>query len=181
VYAALILLCLLPSLVWAGDRVCGNSTDAAGPTDGVLSYVESVDNTDLPAGCVAVPEDDIVTQRALKDTPGFDRRKYRVVSSLMTLKSQSVRDAIDAADAATAATRAAILAEFTTNEACNVTSLQEAIDKIETQRAAIQTDIDAVTNIATAKTALTSANTRLTAIDKNIAKCLFAIIKVTIR
>jgi tryptophan 2,3-dioxygenase len=175
------VLCLLPSLAWAGDRVCGDSTDTASPTAGLASYVESVDNTDLPAGCVAVPKDDIPAQRALKDTPGFDRRKYRVVNGLMTLKSQSVRDAIDAADTAAASVRAAILAEFTTNEACNVTSLQEAIDKIETQRAAIQTDIDAVTNIATAKAALTSANARLTAIDKNIAKCLFAIIKVTIR
>lgn len=68
--------------------------------------------------------------------------------------------------------------EVRTNQVCNVANLQEAIDRITIQKTAIQVDIDAVTNIATAKVALTTANNRLTAINIDIVKCFASIIKL---
>ena len=96
-----------------------------------------------------------------------------------TLQTMAQALVVDQANAAAqaAAERVTLEQEQTTNPACNVTSLQDALDKINGQQVAIQADIDAITNIATAKTALTTTNNRLTTIDANIVKCLFVLMK----
>jgi hypothetical protein len=190
----ILLMCallLLPVASWAADIVCGTDVQ-------LCRYIPSSSLAKVtPTTCKELPEADppvTVTetctaitdtataqqQRAFLNTPANrDIRKLRVVGGLVVLKEQAVLDAIAALDAATAAEMDEVDANLDSNDACNATSLQNAIDKINNQRDIIQADIDAVTTLPTAKTALTTANTRLTAIDKNIAQCLFVILKKT--
>ena len=172
VIAGLLLILLsFPALAWGNAGVCGDA-------NGVRAFrPANVGPANVgPADCFVIPEANTTAQVALWDsTP--DKRHLRVTEGLLALKSQGEIDAITAADAAAAAATAELATEQATNPVCNATSLQDALDKIATQKAAIQTDIDAMTTIATAKTALTTMNNRLTAIDANIVKCVVVLLR----
>lgn len=172
----MIVVILLGLLVWAvpslaADWVVGDAT-------GLVQYYHSRPSTKVPPTAVQIPEEQTAAQRAfLAANP--DRRKLRVVGGLVVLKDPADIAAIDAADAAAAAEAAAVEAELANNDSCNASSLDDALAKVENQRVQIQAQIDAVTNLANAKDALTFMNTRVTAIDKNIVRCLFAVLKKT--
>ena len=169
--ALLLILLSLPVLAWGNAGVCGDA-------DGVREFhPANVGPANIPApDCFVIPENETTAQVALWDsTP--DKRHLAVVGGVLVLKSQAAIDAIATADTAAAAAAAELAAEQVANPVCNATSLQEALAKIQTQKDAMQADIDAITTIATAKTALTTMNNRLTAIDANIVKCVVVLLR----
>ena len=174
--ALLLCLVMLPALAWGEDFVCG--TDADTVDGGLRAYRRNIDPTQAQADCYQVPEVQQAAQRALVDST--DRRKLRVdtVAHLAVLKSQSVRDAIDAADAAAAAEAAALAAELA-GAGCASDSLAEAEQKIHTQMDIARASANAITNVATAKTAALAIIDKSELILVNVARCFYALLRTT--
>ena len=102
-------------------------------------------------------------------------------NSTVTLPTaQQILDRFAQDDAARAIEQAAAIAreqafetEIATNNLCTA-ELQDIIDRIDVEQAAIQTAIDASNNLAQAKTAMTTMNQRVAGALKKVAKCLRA-------
>ena len=176
VNAVLLCVVLLPALAWGEDFVCGTEADTV--DGGLRVYRRSIDPTQAQADCYQVPEVQQAAQRTLVDST--NRRKLRVdtVARLAVLKSQSVRDAIDAADAAAKAAAEAIQAELD-SAGCQSTSLADAETKIHTQMDIARAAANAITNVATAKTAALSIIDKTELILVNVARCFYALRAVT--
>ena len=91
----------------------------------------------------------------------------------VTVMSQAEQDAMDAPAVAFAALQASYDAEITGSDLCTAT-LDELTTRINAERDVIQTSIDATTNIASAKTAMTAMNTRYAAALRKAVKCIRA-------
>ena len=191
-----LVLLACPALALAGDYACGTGTAATGGGTQFRAYLPNKDPSQVTAevDCTAVSKADTPTQRAFLTSMNdagvqriSDPRKLRVLNGLVEDKVQADIDAVNAADAAAKAEQDALAEEKATNPACNMTSLQEAEDKVNAVKAEIQASIDAinvaaVVNVATTQTAfnqvkasLTMMNNRLTKFDTHIARCLLAL------
>lgn len=116
---------------------------------------------------------------------GAPAPKYlKVVDGLAVAMSTAEQDAVDADLAAKAAAAQALHDEVTTQDLCSSATLAEIDTKIDTFMdaavAVMTTDITAVTNVATAKTALATVAQQLSnqrVAYKKILRCLVAIKK----
>lgn len=172
------LLLLLPTLSYAGFFVCGDDQDTV---DGGLRTVHpSKDASQVEPDCLRVAPGDIAAQRTFLQTT--DRRFVRLdtTANVAVLKSQSVIDQIVAAEAAADAVLAAIQAELQ-SAGCASTSLADAEQKISNQLQAARDATDLVSNIATAKTALTTTIDKTELLLKSVARCFFALRGVILR
>ena len=90
--------------------------------------------------------------------------------------TQAEKDAFDAPILAEQARQQAFTDEIsgtTGNDICNA-ELSVIASKLDTLKAANQADIDAITNVASAKVALTNMNNRYDLVLRRIARCLRA-------
>lgn len=146
-WIGVLILLLLPGWGAAEDGYCGDA-------NGVTELVHSVDRTLIIAqGCFALPKGATLSNTALLiDNP---LRHLKVVTGVLTRKTQAERDAADAALAAqqaAEATRQATLSAALGNQACNNVSV-----------ATIDARIDALENLSDLRTFL-----------KLFVKCVFA-------
>ena len=79
----------------------------------------------------------------------------------------------DAASATADLTKSAAATEVSSNQLCTAT-LAQITSRLDAEEAAIQADINAATNIATAKIALSTLNTRFALALRQIARCVLA-------
>jgi len=93
-------------------------------------------------------------------------------TNLTTLASAQTTQ--DSAAAAAATLKVDAGTEIAGNNLCTQASLAAIDTVIDNAAAAIQTDIDATTNIATAKTAMTTMKATMAAAFKKVARCLLA-------
>jgi hypothetical protein len=84
---------------------------------------------------------------------------------------QAAYDAQVAIDASKATETAEIRTELTTSQFCLTATYAQIASRVAAQKAAVQADIDAATNIATAKTAMTTLNNRTWAAFEALARC----------
>lgn len=131
------------------------------PTPPGYGLVEIPGNVTFPAinACAGRPEWSRLTQ-----APPVTQAHIAAQVGLQCFNGELVPDATLAADDVT---------ELTTNQLCAAT-LAQISSRIADQQTAIQTDIDAATTLATARTAMTTMNTRYAAALQQIARCLNA-------
>jgi hypothetical protein len=159
-------LLLLPCLAAADDFVCGDATH-------LTRYLPSVDPTTVTDGtCTAVAEANLPAQRTLLQT--IPRRYLKVVNGAAVEMTQGEKDAVDALLATQQAALQAFRDEIATDDLCGAAAMADINTRLTTIRANLQTAIDAITNIATAKTALGQMADTLMQIDQRIARCLLA-------
>jgi len=97
-----------------------------------------------------------------------------VITDQAMLDRYNTDEAARVAAANAEATRQATLAsEITGNDLCTA-ELDDIVTRINSEQATIQAQIDATTNVASAKTAMTTMNTRIAAALRKVAKCLKA-------
>ena len=160
----------------ASNYVCGDTTKLG-------YYAQGIDPSKVPA-CTApwtvseVPEADISAQDALYAT--VPPRHLKVVAGLMVEMTPAEKAVVDTPTAAQAA-RAAFLVEMNTQDICSGVSVADIQAKIATMRSNLQTDIDGITNIATAKTELAGMMNKLTTALEKIAICTVGLRKATNR
>ena len=165
----LVLLLVVPS-AWAEDVVTYTGTTYEGCVNLGDTTVWLTDPNDyatvkpgylyVPTGCASV-------------LPGVPERYRKISGGVVVEMSQAEKDAIDAPAVAAAALQASYDTEISSNDLCDAT-LDELVTRINAERDTIQTAIDGTTNIASARTAMTSMNTRYAAAFRKVAKCLKA-------
>ena len=163
----ILLVLSLPALVEGLTGVCGNEA-------GVRAF-GTMDVRESPLGspdCFVIPEAQTAAQAALWDTTP-DKRLLAVMDGLLVMKSPADVAVIVAADTA----QTALQAEAATNPVCTAASLEVALTLITTEKTAIMMDVDAMTDIPTAQTALTSAVNRLTALETHIVNCIVVMLR----
>jgi len=92
-------------------------------------------------------------------------------SNITTILNTQVTE--DSTATNVAATKAEATTEVSTNDLCTAT-LAEVNARIDVAKAAIQADIDAATNIATAKIAMTTMNNQYAGAFKKVARCVLS-------
>lgn len=170
-YRLAVVLCLaFPALAHAEAIICGNTTQ-------LYYFYASIDPTKVPT-CpgpfikTVLAKNVTASQRTLYDS--ITRKDYiKVVDGLMVEMSQPEKDAVDAAIIANNPVKP-YLDEIAVNNLCDTATLATVVSRIDTIQTSLQADIDAVTNIATAKTALTNMNVAIAGAFKKIAKCIIA-------
>jgi hypothetical protein len=164
-----VLLCF-PLLTMAEDGVCGDATV-------MTRYIASTDPSKMPATvggkpCVLISKANTPAQRALVQATA--PHYLKVVGGLAVEMTQGEKDVVDAAEAAAQAVTQAHMDESANNTLCNTATESDITTRVNTIHDNIATDIAAVTNIATAKTALTSMNDIYAAVFKQLGRCLVA-------
>jgi hypothetical protein len=164
-----VLLCF-PFLAMAEDGVCGDATS-------MTRYIISTDPSKMPATvggkpCVLISKANTPAQRALVQATA--PHYLKVVGGLAVEMTQGEKDVVDTAEAAARAEAQAHIDETTTNTFCNTATESDVTTRVNTVHDNIATDIAAVTNIATAKTALTSMNDTYATALKQLGRCLVA-------
>ena len=203
----IVVLGVFPALVHAEDMVCGNAARPQyGNSVGVTRYLPSIDPSHVADGtCTQISKANTPSQRALlqSQTPPGSVKYLKVVGGLAEDMSQPEKDAVDAAITAAAAPRQALVDELASNAACSLSNLQAVItyldnrhatiaNQIQTLHDATATQINAIAtaNLAALKAGLNGLNDQdktiadgvngeLTAVQKVIAQCLFALLKLT--
>ena len=116
-----LVFLVVPGLVWAGDRVCGDATK-------LHRFTPSVDATHVPP-CPTpfivseIPEAQVVPQRALYAS--VPPRHLKVIDGLMAEMTQAEKDAVDLPGQQQAAATAVAKQEIATNEVCANHTLPE--------------------------------------------------------
>jgi hypothetical protein len=95
--------------------------------------------------------------------------------------SQAAYDAQVLLDEAKATEEAEIKTELQTSQFCRTATFAQIASRVAAQKAAVQADIDAATNIATAKTAMTTLNTRTWAAFEALARCTIGAQRLGVR
>jgi hypothetical protein len=169
---ALVMLStlLVPWWVTAEDGVCGDATV-------MTRYLVSMDPSKMPPAvggkpCVVISKANTPAQRALVQATA--PHYLKVVGGLAVEMTQGEKDVVNAAEAAAQAVVQAHVDETTANTLCNTATESDITNRVNTIHDNIGTDIAAVTNIATAKTALTSLNDAYAAAFKQLGRCLVA-------
>jgi hypothetical protein len=164
-----VLLCF-PLLTMAEDGVCGDATS-------MTRYIPSTDPSKMPATvggkpCVVISKANTPAQRALVQATA--PHYLKVVGGLAVEMTQGEKDVVDAAEAEAKAEAQAHIDETTTNTFCNTATESDVTTRVNTVHDNIATDIAAVTNIATAKAALTSMNDTYATALKQLGRCQVA-------
>ena len=94
-----------------------------------------------------------------------------LTASALQTASQAAYDAQVTVNASKATEEAEITTELNTSQFCRTATFAQIASRVATQKAAVQVDIDASTNIATAKTAMTTLNNRTWAAFEALARC----------
>jgi hypothetical protein len=94
-----------------------------------------------------------------------------ITAGALQTASQAAYDAQVTIDASKATETAEIKTELSTSQFCLTATYAQIASRVATQKAAVQADIDAATNITTAKTALTTLNNRTFAAFEALARC----------
>lgn len=169
VRSVLCLMCLLAltTLAHAEVVLCGDAT-------ALVWFRLSADPTKTPAcpapfSQVVISKANTAGQRAILE--GTDQAFLRIVSDLATLKAQGDIDAILAQRAAAAAAQTALQEAVTNNDLCNATlaELETRKDQLLTN---LQSDIDGISTIATAKTELADMMQRLVGALEKVLRCV---------
>jgi hypothetical protein len=163
---------LVPTLVGAVDVVCGDATQMS-------RYIRSTDPSQMSDGtCAIIGKANVASQRALVESQPLDKpiRYLKVVGGLATSKTQAEKDAADAVAASDLAASQVFVDETTSavNDLCGTALLSDIDTRIDALKGNLKTSIDAVTNIASAQSALTSMNNIYAAAFKKIARCIVA-------
>jgi hypothetical protein len=94
-----------------------------------------------------------------------------ITAGALQAASQAAYEAQVAIDAGKATEETEIRTELTTSQFCLTATYAQIASRVAAQKAAVQADIDAATNIATAKTAMTTLNNRTWAAFEALARC----------
>lgn len=166
-YMSVLMLCLcLPTLVCAEDVVCGDASQMS-------RYLRSIDPSRVTdPTCTLISKANTGSQRALVES--LPLRYLKVIGGLATAKTQAEKDAADAVVADQQAASQVFVDEATNSDFCNTVTFATLENRLDTLAAALQTDIDATTNIATAKVAMTNMKAALVVGLKKTLKCLIA-------
>jgi len=166
-----LFLVLIATPAFAEDFVC---VLTAGGT--LTRYVASVDPTKIAPSptetCTQVSKANTPAQRTLLNT--VPRKYLKASGGLLVEMDAAEKGTVDAAAAAKAATRTALETEAATQDLCSSATLADINTKFTTLRAALQTDIDAITTITNAKTELSDMMDRLILAQQKIVRCLLA-------
>ena len=163
---------------YASDVVTYDPTDPTVPNR-VTSYQRSVDTGVYdPLPNVKIKSDPPHLIKPLTSIPdqSVPIRYWKVVGSDAVEMAQTEKDVLDAPILAEQARQQAFTDEIsgtTGNDICNA-ELSVIASKLDTLKAANQADIDAITNVASAKVALTNMNNRYDLVLRRIARCLRA-------
>ena len=169
-YLFVLAMLLSPTMSWAADWIC--TSVVLGRTQYLL--IRSEDSTSPRIQeCLKVPKAEAPAQRAIDDTVPIQYRKLvDMLLAEMTADEKTAADmptAEEAAEGAKVAERETIIAD----PSCTAT-LPQMRHRLQQDAAEIQADIDAATNIVTAKTAMTTSKTKTFTLLSKIAECLLA-------
>ena len=182
-WALLLSLLLWPLPAQADDIVVCDPTDALVPNR-VVQYDRSADPvksgalTNANALIWSLPASSVRPWSGLPPALGtrywkcVDTNADSVLDDVVSMSSAE-QSALDAPSAAEAALQQNYTDEIAANDLCTGT-LAEFITRIDAEQTAIQTAIDASSNLAQAKAAMTTMNTKLAAAFKKVAKCIRA-------
>jgi hypothetical protein len=176
----LLVLLLVPLVASAELAVCFN---ASRPLGSQFSHNPSVDPTkvtDPNCSVVTKASGQTASQLALINSTirGAPAPKYlKVVSGLAVAMTTGEQDAVDADLAAKASAQQLFQDEATTQDFCSSATLAAVNTYLNNINASITTDIAAITNIATAQTAMTTMKTQFGLVIQKMARCLIALKK----
>jgi hypothetical protein len=104
-------------------------------------------------------------------------RYLKVVGGFATAMTTAEQDAVDADLAAKAAAQQVFQDEASTQDFCSSATLAAVNTYLNNINASITADIAAITNIATAQTAMTTMKTQFGLALQKIARCVIALKK----
>lgn len=172
-----VLLLALPLAAHAEFFVCGDGVrPACAGTTGLTQVLPSSDPSTVSDGtCTAVSDANLDAQKALLQTVAAShvngRCHLKVVGGLAVEMSGVEKDTVNAAIQAKLDERQAYADAVTGNDLCHAT-----LDEIRARKAqldaALQADIDGITNIATSKTELADMMQRLTGALLKLMECI---------
>jgi hypothetical protein len=158
----MLVLVATATLAHASDMVCGDLSGLKHP-----EYSTMVD-TALP-GCYLIPKNQTQAQRQLYQSTA-EKRYLNVTNELLAMKDAAGIAQVDAIIAAEHAAQDA-LQEILNDPVCKATPAQIKT-QLEQDAAQVQADITAATNIATAKTAMTTMTNHIYALFNKSIKCM---------
>lgn len=129
-------------------------------------YVKTVLSEESTAGQIAYYEGKVIAGEV---------RYIRVLNGLMEDMTQAQKDAVDAPLIAEAERKASYQNEVVNNNFCNEQVLANIDDKIEQVNQNLNTSINNVTNVATAKAALMDVKNTMISGFKKLTKCVRAV------
>jgi len=176
----LLALLLTPLVASAELVVC---FDSARPLGSQFYYNQSVDPSkvaDPNCSVVTAASNQTPSQLALinstiRSVPA--PRYLKVVGGFATAMTTAEQDAVDADLAAKAAAQQVFQDEASTQDFCSSATLAAVNTYLNNINASITADIAAITNIATAQTAMTTMKTQFGLALQKIARCVIALKK----
>ena len=169
--AALFFTFLLPCIAWANCTTLNVSTWDKNERSVLNPVVRAAVGEDITARY-------LIAEQSVEICSSIDVTSLN--QSTLQTQAQAYLIQRDADDLARYTLYLDAQAKLLTNTACNATFAQ-VDSRLDQEKATIQTDIDASTNIATAKIAMTTLNNRTNAIEKKLAECIIAIMKILLK
>jgi hypothetical protein len=158
------ILCVLTTctVAQAADMVCGDLSGLKHPE------YSTMQDTALP-GCYLIPKNQTQAQRQLYQSTA-EKRYLNVTNELLAMKDAAGIAQVDAMIALEKAAQDA-LQEILNDPVCKATPAQIKT-QLEQDAAVVQADINAATNIATIKTAMTTMTTHIYSMFNKSIKCM---------
>ena len=163
---AVIMLLVMCGYAVAEDFACGD-------VNKLRVYMQSIDPSKVTAlDCTVIAKGNVAQQRGvIANNP----QRYLIVENgLVAVMSTAQKNAVDAAIAAKQAVVDQLQAELDGQDICSQVKLEDIDTKFAQVQAVISTDVNAVSNIATAKAAMVTIAQELVTVTRKLARCLAA-------